>query len=106
MLIEILLVLQGSSVERGFSTLCQILHENRLAMSSEWLNQLLMVKFNLPVLHNLIKDFDNVILNECIFKDTNERRNGDGLLVKKQNQMSLLVTFMGLPHQSKNELSI
>ena len=70
MLIEILLVLQGSSavVERGFSTLRQILHENRLAMSNEWLNQLLTVKINLPVLHNLIKDCDNVILKECIWR--------------------------------------
>ena len=101
-LIEILLVLQGSSVEWGFSNLCQNLHENCLAMSNEWLNQLLMVKFNLPVLHNLIKDCDNVILNECIFKDTINRRNGDSLLVKKQNQMSLVVTFMGLHHQSRN----
>ena len=68
MLIEILLVLQGSSavVERGFSTLHRILHENRLAMSNRQLNQLLMVKINLPVLHNLIKDCDNVILKECI----------------------------------------
>ena len=69
MLIEILLVLQGSSavVGRGFSTLCQILHENRLAMSNERLNQLLTVKINLPALHNLIKDWD-VILKECIWR--------------------------------------
>ena len=68
MLTEILLVLQGSSavVERGFSTLHRILHENRLAMSNRQLNQPLMVKINLPVLHNLIKDCDNVILKECI----------------------------------------
>ena len=68
MLIEILLVLQGSSavVERVFSTLRRILRENRLAMSNERLNQLLMVKINLPVLHSLTKDCDNVILKECI----------------------------------------
>ena len=67
MLIEILLVLQGSSavVEQGISTLHRILRENRLAMSNERLNQLLTVKINLPVLHNLIKDC-NVILKECI----------------------------------------
>ena len=37
MLIEILLVLRGSSavVEQGFSTLRRILRENRLAMSNE-----------------------------------------------------------------------
>ena len=65
--IEILLVLQGSSavVEQGFSTLHRILRENRLAMSNKRLNQLLMVKINLPVLHSLIKDCD-VILKECI----------------------------------------
>ena len=68
MLTEILLVLQGRSavVERGFSTLRRILRENRLAMSSERLNQLLTVKINPPVLQNLIKDCDNVILKECI----------------------------------------
>ena len=54
MLIEILLVLQGSSavVERAFSTLRRILRENRLAMSKERLNQLLTVKINLPVLQS------------------------------------------------------
>ena len=67
MLIEILLVLKRSStvVERDFSPLCRTLRENRLAMSDEQLNQLLTVKINLPVLHNLIKDC-NVILKECI----------------------------------------
>ena len=67
MFIEILLVLQGSSavVERGFSTLRQILCENPVAMSNERLSQLLTGKINLPVLHNLIKDCD-VILKECI----------------------------------------
>ena len=54
MLIEILLVLQGSSavVERAFSTLRRILRENRRAMSKERLNQLLTVKINLPVLQS------------------------------------------------------
>ena len=68
MLIEILLVLQESSavVEQGFSYLHQILCENRLAVPNEQLNQFLMVKINLPILHNLIKDCDNDILKECI----------------------------------------
>ena len=68
MLIEILLVLQGSSavVEQGFCTLRRILCENRLAMSNKRLHQLLTVNINLPVLHNLIKDCDNIILRECI----------------------------------------
>ena len=37
-----------------------------MAMPNEQLNQLLTVKINLPILHDLIKDCNNFILKECI----------------------------------------
>ena len=43
-------------------------------MSNERLNQLLTVKINPPVLQNLIKDCDNVILKECIRRQYQKKK--------------------------------
>ena len=63
MIFEIILVIEASSAnaEQGFSTLRRNLQENRIYMSNERLNQILTVKINLSMLHNLIEDYNNVI---------------------------------------------
>ena len=67
-LIEIMLVLLTSSsvVERGFSTVRHVLRENRLSMQNARLNQVLIVKCNLPVLRKIIRDAVDSILNEAV----------------------------------------
>ena len=68
LLIEIMLVMQGSSsvVERGFSTLRRNLRENRVSMDNKRLNQILLVKTNLNSLHKVIKNCDKEIISEAI----------------------------------------
>ena len=63
MLLEILLVFLGSSsvVERGFSTVQRVLHENPLSMKNEWLNQSLLVHCNMALLRKLIKNCNQMI---------------------------------------------
>ena len=67
-LIEIMLVVLTSSsvVERGFSTVRHVLRENRLSMQNARLNQILIVKCNLPVLWRIISDAVDSILNEAV----------------------------------------
>ena len=65
---EIMLVMLASSsvVERGFSTVRRLLRENRLSMQNARLNQVLIVKCNLPVLRKIIRDAVDSILNEAV----------------------------------------
>ena len=67
-IIEVMLVMLTSSsvVERGFSTVRRSLRENRLSMQNARLNQILIVKCNLPVLRKIIPDAVESILAEAV----------------------------------------
>ena len=67
-IIEVMLVMLISSsvVKRGFSTARRSLRENRLSMQNARLNQILIIKCNLPVLGKIIPDAVESILAEAV----------------------------------------
>ena len=67
-IIEVMLMMLTSSsvVERGFSIVRRSLRENRLSMQNARLNQILIVKYNLPVLRKIIPDAVESILAEAV----------------------------------------
>ena len=62
----LVMLTSSSVVERGFSTVRRSLRENRLSMQNARLNQILIVKCNLPVLQKIIPDAVESILAEAV----------------------------------------
>lgn len=60
------LILSSSTVERGFSTLKRHLSDSRLSLSNEKLDELLVVRINVPVLMKLDPAYEEKLVGKAI----------------------------------------
>jgi hypothetical protein len=69
------MILSTSTVERGFSTVKRHLTDARLSLSNKRLNQLLLIRNNVPILQGLDHDYETKIVAKAIklYLESSER---------------------------------
>ena len=67
-IMEIILCMEwaSSTVERGFSTVNRLLTDTRLRLSKDRLNNLLMIRINVPILTSLDPDYETKLVNKAV----------------------------------------
>lgn len=76
LLVELILSVEwaSSSVERGFSTVNRMLTNTRLSLSKGRLNNLLMLRINVPILTSLDAEYESKLIDKAVSQYLSTKR--------------------------------